>query len=86
MEELSKARSDTKEFYEYGAKTCLTKTTKGNQDNFYTYALWYYLPYIAEKTCHQHKLGLGIWTIQGFERRNKESRISTVGLRIRKET
>ena len=48
MEELSKFRGDPKEFYEYGAEIFLTKTTKGNQETFYTYTLRYYFPYIAE--------------------------------------
>jgi len=74
MEELSKFRSDTKEFYEYDADKFLTKTTKGDQDTFYTHTLRYYLPYITEKKINQHKLGLGIGTMQGFERRNKESK------------
>ena len=74
MEELSKFRSDTKEFYEYGADKFLTKTTKGNQEAFYSHTLRYYLPYIAEKKFHWHTLGLEIWTMQWFERRNKESK------------
>jgi len=64
MEELSKFRSDTKELYESGAETFLTKTTKVDQEIFYTHTLRYYLPYITEKIFHQHKLGLGIWTMQ----------------------
>jgi len=49
MEELSKFRSDTKGFYKYGAEIFLTKTTKGDQETFYTHTLRYYLPYIEEK-------------------------------------
>jgi len=71
MEEFYKFRSDTNEFYEYGAETFLTKTTKGGQEIFYTHTLRYYLSYIVEKIFHRHKLGLRIWTMQGFERRNK---------------
>jgi len=48
MEELSKFRSDTKELYESGAETFLTKTTKVDQEIFYTHTLRYYLLYIAE--------------------------------------
>jgi len=74
VEELSKFRSGAKKFYEYGAETFLTKTTKGDQEKIYIHTLRYYLPYIVEKIFHQHKLLLGIWTMQGFERRNKESK------------
>jgi len=52
MEELSKFRSDTKGFYKYGAEIFLTKTTKGDQETFYTHTLRYYLPYIEEKKFH----------------------------------
>jgi len=44
MEELSKFRSDTKEFYEYGVETILTKTTKGDQETLNTHTLRYYSP------------------------------------------
>jgi len=32
------------------------------------------MPKIAEITLERHKLGVGIFTMQGFERRNKESK------------
>ena len=32
------------------------------------------MPKLAEKTYLDHKVGLGIFTMQGFERRNKESK------------
>ena len=34
----------------------------------------YYMPRLAYATFKEHKLGLGIFTMQGFERRNKESK------------
>ena len=61
-------------FYEEGAKTFLTRTIIGDCETFYTHTLRYYLPVIARLTFQDYKLGLGIYTMQGFERRNKESK------------
>ena len=36
--------------------------------------LRFYMPMIARKTMQDHQLGLGIFTMQGYERRNKESK------------
>ena len=47
---------------------------KGDQETFYTHCLRYYMPKIAKQTWDEHKRGLGVYTMQGFERRNKESK------------
>ena len=62
------------EFYEHSAKTFLTGTIIGDYETFYTHTLRYYLPVIARSTFHDYKVWIGIFTIQGFERRNKESK------------
>jgi hypothetical protein len=46
----------------------------GGEESFYFHCLRFYLPKIATITLNRHKLGLGIFTMQGFERRNKESK------------
>ena len=63
-------------FYDVGAKTILTKNkaNPGDNETFYLHVLRFYLPHIAKKTLEDHDLGLGIFTMQGFERRNKESK------------
>ena len=61
-------------FYEEGANAFLTRTIIGDCETFYTHTLRYYLPVIARSTFQDYKLGLGIYTMQGFERRNKESK------------
>ena len=38
------------------------------------HTLRFYLPQIAEQTFEKFGLGLGIFTMQGFEQRNKESK------------
>lgn len=61
-------------FYKYGSTTFLTKNEVGDQETFYTHCLCYYMPKHAEDTYRDHGLTLGIYTMQGFERRNKESK------------
>ena len=46
----------------------------GSQETFYTHALRFYIPRIAKITYDRHGVGVGIFTMQGFERRNKESK------------
>ena len=56
--------------FKYGRNTFFAK-----QDvSFYFHTLRFYLPEIAKKTFHNHQLGLGIFTMQGYKRRNKESK------------
>ena len=63
-------------FYEIGSRSFLTKhpANVGDNETFYLHALRFYLPVIAKKTFEEHGLGLGIFTMQGFECRNKESK------------
>ena len=62
--------------YDFGAKTILTKNpaNPGDDETFYLHVLRFYLPQIAKKTMEDHGIGLGIFSMQGFERRNKESK------------
>ena len=60
--------------YEYGSKCFLTKNICGDQETFYMHCLRFYLPRIAKDTWSKHKLGIGVFTMQGYERRNKESK------------
>ena len=63
-------------FYELGLVTFMTKSNKGDEETFYLHTLRYYMPDIIEDTWKKYKLGVGIFTMQGFERRNKESKHS----------
>ena len=64
------------EFYNAGTKTFLTKDPSdiGNDETFYLHVLRFYLPQIMKRLYYKHKVGLGICNMQGFERRNKESK------------
>ena len=69
--DLSFFKKDLEVFYEAGKGTYFRKEA---DESFYMHCLRFYMPKIAEITFDRHKLGLGIFTMQGFERRNKESK------------
>ena len=62
--------------YDIGGRSFLTKNPAevGGDETFYFHVLRYYLPQIAKTTLDRHSLGLGIFTMQGFECRNKDSK------------
>ena len=63
------------QLYEIGANSFLTKSgTTGDDETFYFHVMRFYIPVIAKETFQRHNLGVGIFTMQGFERRNKESK------------
>ena len=72
--EMSEFLNNVKSFYAAGSKTFLTQKSIGDDETFYLHALRFYLLKIAEETFRDHNLGLGVFTMQGFERRNKESK------------
>ena len=58
------------------ANTTLTKNMLGDNENFYSRVLFCCYPCLMQKNWDEHKSGTGIFTLQGFERRNKESKNS----------
>ena len=70
-----KFKSDVKLFYTVGSRTFLSRRgTEGEDETFYMHCLRYYLPGIVDTTFERHGCGVGIFNMQGFERRNKESK------------
>ena len=67
-------RPMVKQFYAYGTDTFLSKHSKGDAETFYCHVLRYYMNDIIKDTWETYKRGVGIFTMQGFERRNKESK------------
>ena len=61
-------------FYELGVVTFMTKIEPGDQETFYLHVMRFYMPDIIDDTWKKYRLGVGIYTMQGFERRNKESK------------
>ena len=76
LKSIDQFEVDVKDFYEVGSKTFLSSpgTTDGQDETFYCHTLRYYIPEIARTTFERHSLGVGIFNMQGFERRNKESK------------
>ena len=73
-QEITNFEENVTAFYKFGAKTFLTRNIIGDCETFYTHTLRYYLPKIARSTFEDFKLGIGVYSMQGFERRNKESK------------
>ena len=72
---MTKNNDNVKEFYQVGATSFLTGGTQtGDQETFYMHVMRFYIPEIARITYDRHRLGVGIFNMQGFERRNKESK------------
>ena len=73
---LDRFVENLKRFYTCGAKSFMSKIGDGtgDLDTFYLHALRFYLPVIAEYMRDKYRLGLGVYSMQGFERRNKESK------------
>ena len=65
---------NVKKFYKVGACTFLSKNYVGDQENLYSHVLRFYIPQFADITFKRHGMGVGIFTMQGFEHRNKESK------------
>ena len=63
-----------KHFYAVGRSTFLFDKEAGDAETFYCHTVRFYMLRIAKITWEKHRLGLGIYTMQGFERRNKESK------------
>ena len=66
--------NNVKEFYRLGAYSLLSLDYVGDLENVYSHILRFYLPIFARDAFEKHSMGLGIFTMQGFEHRNKESK------------
>ena len=49
-------------------------SSKWRSRKFSSHCLWLYLPKIARDLLQEHDVGLGVFAMKGFERRNKESK------------
>ena len=75
-DELNVFKQNLKIFYDAGKTTYLSSALGevGEGETFYMQILRYYIPKIVGNTFQLHNLDVGIFTTQGFERRNKESK------------
>ena len=75
---MKQFKKDVIAFYECGKKTFLSLTNKKFQETYYMHALRYYLPVMVDITWERHKCGIGVYNMQAFEHRNKESKFFLV--------
>ena len=61
-------------WYHVGKDFFLTKHIPGDIETFCHHVVRYHMPATARTTYERHALGVGIFTMQGFEQRNKESK------------
>ena len=62
------------EFYRVGSTSFMKKKFVGDHETYYLHCLCFYIPKLARQTWERHQCGIGIYSMQGFERRNKESK------------
>ena len=74
LSRINKFETDIKLFYKTGVTTFLTKVEPGDDETYYLHALRNYIPRFARQTWDNHRCGVGVFTMQGFERRYKESK------------
>ena len=72
--EIETFKKNIDSFYDCNIDTLLTSVEMGDDETYYLHALKYYIPFHATKTWNDHKCGIGVFTMQGFECRNKESK------------
>ena len=74
--QIQSFKNDCIKFYDCGKTTFLStnETRIGSNETCYAHVLRFYMPRIAETTYLRHKVGVGVFNMQGFERRNKESK------------
>ena len=63
----------------------MTKDTNniGGDETFYMHCLKFYMPMITEVTLDGYKMGLGIFIMQGFEKRSKQLNHQTGSLSVK---
>lgn len=68
--------SNIKKFYAAEKHTFLAKNaaTPGDKKTFYLHFLQFYFPKIAQKKDEENYFGVGIFTMQRFKKRKKESK------------
>jgi hypothetical protein len=73
---MKKIKRLVKEFYAYGTDTFLSTHSIGYAETFYCHVIRYYMNDIIIDTWEKYGLGVGIFNMHGFERRNKESKFT----------
>ena len=73
-EEIKEHVHNVNQFYYHGSFTIFTNTTLGDRETFYCHIAKHWVLKIAKWKVDNLGCGDGLWTIQGFEHRNKQSK------------
>ena len=74
MEDIIEYENNINKFYYHGSFTIFTNTTLGDGETFYCHISKHWVPRLAKWTVNNLGCGIGLWTMQGFEHRNKQSK------------
>ena len=74
LEKIETCMSNANLFHKYGKDTMFANTCVSDGETFYSYCAKFHAPRIARDALDLLGFGVGIWTMQGFERMNKESK------------
>ena len=61
-------------FYKHGLDSFLTERSKGDKETFYIHTISHYVYDIIKDTYRSHRLGPGVWSMEGFESKNAQSK------------
>ena len=71
---ILKFEQNITEFYHVGSTSFMKRKLVGDSETYYLHCLRFYISKLARQTWERHECGIGIYSMQGFERRNKESK------------
>ena len=75
MDEVQFFEEMAEEFYEAGKESFLSEgTTIRGKETSYVHILRFVSGPLARLTFERHGVGIGVFTLQGYERRNQESK------------
>ena len=78
MADINNFKRWVTQLYAHGSITFMKRSTEGDAETFYLHVLRFYMPNIIKQTWEMYGLGVGIFTMQGFEQRNKEAKHSLI--------
>ena len=74
LDEINTHKTNIYLFFHHGSYCIFSDSIVGDDEKFYPHVAKKYLPRISKWTLDNLACGVGIWTMQGFEHRNKESK------------
>ena len=67
-------KEELQAFYKEALASFMSQETPGYSETFYIHVLRYYMPEFMKKTYGKHKMGVGIFTMEGFEYKHYSSK------------